>query len=94
MLQEHPAVADVARLRHARRRVGREREGRGRARARLRRRRRALAAELLAFARERLAGYKVPRSIDFDPALPRTPTGKLAVRVLRERHWRGTGRRI
>ncbi|HZO07958.1 MAG TPA: AMP-binding protein, partial [Myxococcota bacterium] len=54
----------------------------------------ALAAELLAFARARLAGYKVPRSLDFDPALPRTPAGKLAVRVLRERHWRGTGRRI
>jgi long-chain acyl-CoA synthetase len=54
----------------------------------------ALAAEILAFARERLAGYKVPRSIDFETALPRHPTGKLLVRELRERYWRGRARRI
>ena len=43
----------------------------------------ALEAELLAFARERLAAYKVPRSIDFEAALPRTPAGKLYVRRLK-----------
>jgi long-chain acyl-CoA synthetase len=54
----------------------------------------ALAAELQGFARERLAGYKVPRSIDFEDALPRHPTGKLYKRLLRDRYWEGTGRRI
>jgi long-chain acyl-CoA synthetase len=54
----------------------------------------ALAAELLAFGRERLAGYKVPRSVDFEDELPRHPTGKLFKRLLRDRYWEGTGRRI
>jgi len=54
----------------------------------------ALEAELLRFARERLAGYKVPRSIDFEPALPRTPAGKLYTRLLRDRYWQGRERRI
>jgi long-chain acyl-CoA synthetase len=53
-----------------------------------------LAAALLAFVRERLAGYKVPRSIDFEAELPRHPTGKLHVRELRDRHWRGRERQI
>jgi long-chain acyl-CoA synthetase len=53
-----------------------------------------LAAAILAFARERLAGYKVPRSIDFEAALPRHPTGKLHVRELRDRHWSDRERRI
>jgi acyl-coenzyme A synthetase/AMP-(fatty) acid ligase len=35
------------------------------------------SAELLAFAAERLAGYKCPREIRFLPALPRTPNGKV-----------------
>jgi acyl-CoA synthetase (AMP-forming)/AMP-acid ligase II len=53
-----------------------------------------LERELLAFARARLAGYKVPRSVDFEAELPRTPAGKLAVRRLRERYWKELGRRI
>jgi long-chain acyl-CoA synthetase len=53
-----------------------------------------LAAAILAFARERLAGYKVPRSIDFERELPRLPTGKLLIRVLRDRYWEGRERRI
>ena len=36
-----------------------------------------LEADLLLFARERLAGFKVPRSVDFEDELPRHPTGKL-----------------
>jgi acyl-CoA synthetase (AMP-forming)/AMP-acid ligase II len=38
----------------------------------------ALASELQAFCRERLAGFKCPRSVDFVDELPRLPTGKLA----------------
>ena len=54
----------------------------------------ALEREILAHARARIAGYKVPRSIDFERELPRTPAGKLLVRRLREPYWRREGRRI
>ena len=47
-----------------------------------------LAQALLAFCRERVAGFKCPRSIDFDPDLPRQPTGKLFKQKLRERYWK------
>jgi long-chain acyl-CoA synthetase len=53
-----------------------------------------LAAELIAFAREHLAGYKVPRSIDFEAQLPRHTTGKLYTRLLRDRYWKGKERSI
>ncbi|MCW2548254.1 MAG: AMP-dependent synthetase and ligase [Mycobacterium sp.] len=43
-----------------------------------------LAAELRTFAREHLAGYKVPRVVDFRSELPRLPTGKLAKGRLRD----------
>lgn len=53
-----------------------------------------LAAELQDFARERLAGFKVPRSFDFEDELPRHPTGKLYTRLLKERYWAEHGRAI
>jgi long-chain acyl-CoA synthetase len=46
-----------------------------------------LERELLEFCRVHLAAYKCPRSVDFDPSLPRLPTGKLYKRVLRDRYW-------
>jgi fatty-acyl-CoA synthase len=54
----------------------------------------ALAAELVAYCRERLAAFKCPRSVDFEPALPRDPNGKLYKRRLRERYWQGRASRI
>jgi long-chain acyl-CoA synthetase len=42
--------------------------------------------DLIAFARERLAGYKLPRSVEFVAELPRTPSGKVLKRELRERY--------
>ena len=54
----------------------------------------ALEAEILEFARERLAGYKVPRSLDFEDELPRHPTGKLYTRLLRDRYWREREKKI
>jgi long-chain acyl-CoA synthetase len=41
--------------------------------------------ELIAFARERLAGYKLPRSVELVEDLPRTPSGKVLKRELRDR---------
>ncbi|MCW1383670.1 acyl-CoA synthetase [Novosphingobium sp. KCTC 2891] len=45
------------------------------------------AAELLTFCREQLSPIKCPRSVDFDPALPRQENGKLYKRIIRERYW-------
>jgi len=53
-----------------------------------------LAAELIAFVRESLAGYKAPKTIDFEERLPRHPTGKLYKRLLRDPYWEGSGRTI
>ena len=53
------------------------------------------AEDLIAYCRGKIAGYKIPRSIDFrtDP-LPKTGPGKIAKRVLRDPFWAGTGRKI
>jgi fatty-acyl-CoA synthase len=53
-----------------------------------------LVDELLVHAHERLARYKVPRSIDFVTELPRLPTGKLYKGKLREAYWAGHESRI
>lgn len=50
--------------------------------------------ELIAFCKERLAGYKTPKSVDFVPRLPRNPTGKVLRRVLREPYWKDYRRNI
>jgi acyl-CoA synthetase (AMP-forming)/AMP-acid ligase II len=46
-------------------------------------------AEVTAYAREHLAGYKVPRSVDFTDELPRTGSGKILKRQLRAPFWAG-----
>lgn len=50
--------------------------------------------ELVAWCRERLAGYKCPTSIDRIDALPRNPSGKILKTELREPYWKGHGRRV
>jgi long-chain acyl-CoA synthetase len=52
------------------------------------------ADAIVAFAREHLAGYKVPREISFHTAFPRDSAGKLVKRVLREPHWIGRASRV
>ncbi|SJZ54253.1 long-chain acyl-CoA synthetase [Enhydrobacter aerosaccus] len=54
----------------------------------------AIAEELIAFCGQHLARQKVPRSIDFEPELPRLPTGKLYKRLLRDRYWGNRTSRI
>ena len=46
-----------------------------------------LAAELMAYARGKLAHYVAPRSIDFIVEMPRLPTGKLYKRLLKDQYW-------
>jgi acyl-CoA synthetase (AMP-forming)/AMP-acid ligase II len=50
--------------------------------------------EIIAYARERLAHFKCPTSVDFVEALPRNPSGKLLKREIREPYWKGHERRI
>ena len=89
----HPKVRDVGGLRHPGRRLGRAREGGRRAAPGVDGRAR-VADELLAFCKERLAGFKCPKSIDFTAELPRDPNGKLYKRKLRDPYWAGRERAI
>ena len=51
-------------------------------------------ATLIAWARDQLAGFKRPTSVDFIDSLPRNASGKLLKRTLREPHWAGLSRRV
>jgi long-chain acyl-CoA synthetase len=53
-----------------------------------------LQAELIEYCRAQLAGYKCPRTVEFDPELPRDPNGKLYKRRIRDRYWQGRVSRI
>ncbi len=50
--------------------------------------------ELLVFARQHLAKFKVPVGVELRAVLPRTPTGKLLKRELRAPHWQGRSREV
>lgn len=51
-------------------------------------------ASVIEWARERIAAFKVPKSVDVVVDLPRNPSGKILRRILRERHWQGFERRV
>jgi acyl-CoA synthetase (AMP-forming)/AMP-acid ligase II len=51
-------------------------------------------AELAAFCRLRLASYKIPKSFEIWPELPRSVAGKVLRRKVRERFWQGRERLI
>ena len=50
--------------------------------------------DIIAFARTRIGGFKVPKSVDFVAALPRNATGKILRRALRDPYWEGRERQI
>ena len=52
------------------------------------------AEELIAFSKAHLAGFKVPKSVDFAESLPRNPSGKILKKDLRAPFWEGRERRI
>lgn len=49
---------------------------------------------VIAWARERIAGFKVPRSVDVIPALPRNASGKILRKDLRAPYWEGRDRQV
>ena len=52
------------------------------------------AAELIAHCKKHLSPVKCPRSVDFDPALPRLDNGKLYKRLVKDRYWRGQDKKV
>ena len=50
--------------------------------------------ELIAFCRERIASFKVPAAVDIVDALPRTGSGKIDKKALREPWWRGEEKEV
>jgi len=54
----------------------------------------ATEAEIIAWARERIATFKTPKSVEFTDALPRNASGKVLRRTLREPFWAGRERQV
>jgi long-chain acyl-CoA synthetase len=54
----------------------------------------ALSEELIAHCRAHLAGYRVPKRVDYRTALPRNATGKVLTRLVRESYWPAHLRRV
>jgi long-chain acyl-CoA synthetase len=50
--------------------------------------------DIIAYARERIAHYKAPTSVDFVDAIPRNITGKILRRELRKPYWEGRERMV
>jgi acyl-CoA synthetase (AMP-forming)/AMP-acid ligase II len=51
-------------------------------------------AQIIAWARARVAGYKTPKSVEFVDTLPRNASGKVLRRELRARYWQGRDRAV
>jgi acyl-CoA synthetase (AMP-forming)/AMP-acid ligase II len=50
--------------------------------------------EMIAYCKENLASYKKPRYVEFRKELPKSQTGKILKRVIREEYWKGRDRRV
>jgi fatty-acyl-CoA synthase len=51
-------------------------------------------SDIINFTRERIAGFKTPKSVDFIEALPRNASGKILRRHLRDPYWAGKDRQV
>jgi fatty-acyl-CoA synthase len=56
--------------------------------------RQASSSDIINFTRERIAGFKTPKTVDFIEALPRNASGKILRRHLRDPHWAGKDRQV
>lgn len=50
--------------------------------------------DIIAYAKTQIAGFKVPKSVDYIDVLPRNPSGKVLRRELREPYWEGRERNV
>ena len=50
--------------------------------------------EIIEWCKSNMAGYRVPKSVDFATEFPKTPTGKVQKKILREPYWEGYDRKI
>ncbi|SDI16460.1 fatty-acyl-CoA synthase [Pseudomonas benzenivorans] len=52
------------------------------------------AEDLIAYAKGKIAGFKIPKSVDFVEELPRNATGKVLRRLIREPYWKAHARGV
>jgi fatty-acyl-CoA synthase len=52
------------------------------------------AGDVIAYARERVAAFKAPKSVDVIPEMPRNASGKILRRQLRAPYWEGQDRQV
>ena len=50
--------------------------------------------DIINFTRQKIAGFKTPKSVDFIKELPRNPSGKILKKELRKPYWKGFERAI
>ncbi len=86
----HPAVAEVAVIGIPSERWGEE----VKAIVALKPGKEASEADIIAWARERIAAFKAPKTVEFIDALPRNASGKILRRTLREPFWAGRERQV
>ena len=54
----------------------------------------ATEQEIIQFCKEKIAHYKAPKSVDFIEALPRTGSGKIHKKNLRDKYWEGFEKKV
>jgi acyl-CoA synthetase (AMP-forming)/AMP-acid ligase II len=90
VLYQHPAVLECAVIAIPDKRWGEA----AKAIITLKAGRQASEADLMEHCRKHLAGFKIPKTMEFTDALPKGGTGKILKKVLREKYWAGYERRV